>query len=487
MSAGYGYASVQIIKFVLQETGTYNQQWRRSFESNLTHQIQNNILENCDQAGRITPGLLTGIANQFIKPSATPERPIIIANGWDARRFRFFMEVHSKSHMGTVLIQYVTGYTDYAGGSVTGALDPNMVFYINAVNTTKSSTRTTPTGTQTVQSIIDSSHLLYQQEYSGIYGGNITHKMRPEDVFVGMQNSDLQSAANDVGMNNDFMDTRTHLTTKPVKASRRHASSPVYVAGILDSYVQTKRADVGGISNIELFDTAGQHMAASRVNEDPFVKKLMDSTGKGGTFTYSELLRIDPTIDNRKIISPLTPALRATLHQAGQTQNWQSSDYETQFATTLSQAVPGYMLDNNFQSIRFRATNDGAQGIIVHIVDYGSLMQGIDISPFLASFTFTVQKTLLQDLTFNNQINFTLEMSCNLIGDTRIELSINGGPVTPYASPCFCDHLNSPLLTGDFNKFTALANDLSIVVEYLGDARTPGAHTSFIDTSNSYI
>lgn len=108
---GYGYSSVQVVKLIMQETGTYGQQWRRSFESNLTGQIQNNILENCQMANRISPGLLTGIANQFIKPSATPERPIAIINGWDTRRFRFFMEVRSVSHMGTELIQYVTGYT----------------------------------------------------------------------------------------------------------------------------------------------------------------------------------------------------------------------------------------------------------------------------------------------------------------------------------------------------------------------------------------
>jgi hypothetical protein len=303
-----------------------------------------------------------------------------------------------------------------------------------------------------------------------------------------MQNADLQSDAAETGMDSTFKDTRTHLTTRPEKASRRHASSPIFVAGILDSYVQTKRSDAAGVSSIELYDTAGQHMAAARVNQDPFIKKLLDSTGKGGMFTYSELLRIDPTIDSRKIIAPLTPALRATLHQAGQTQGWQGSDYETQFATTLSQAVPGYMLDNNFQSIRFRATNDGAHGIIVHIVDYGSLMQGIDISPFLASFTFAVQNTLLKDLTYNNQISFTLEMSCNLIGDTKIELSLNGGPVVPYASPCFCDHLFTPMLTADFGKFNALAHDLSIVVDYLGDATAKGTHSKFIDNTNgSYI
>jgi hypothetical protein len=473
----------------MQETGTYNQQWRRSFESNLTGNVHNAIMENCEKVGRITPGLLTGVANQFVRPSATPERPISIINGWDVRRFRFFMEIHSKSHIGNTMIQYVTGYTDHYGCSATGALDPNMVFYINSVSTTRSSIRTTPMGAQNVQAMMDSSHLLYQTEYPNNFTTpqGQTHKMRPEDIFVGMQNADLRNDAGDTGNDNDFMDTRTYLTTKPVKASRRHSSSPVWVASILDAYVQTSRAaSLTGASSIELYDTASGHVSAARTNTDPFIKKLIDS-GNGGTFTFSELTRIDPDIGTKIIVAPLTPALRATLHSAGQTQNWQGSDYETQFATTLSQAVPGYMLDNCLQAVRFNATNDTAQGILVFVTNFDTLLQGIDPAPYLGAFSHAVQNTLLKDLTYNNQLSFNLEMSCNLIGDTRIELSLNGGPRVPYVSPCFCDNLMSPLVTSDFNRFTALANDLCTVVDYLADATTTGIKPGFIDTQTSFI
>ena len=485
---GYGYSSVQVVKLIMQETGTYGQQWRRSFESNLTGQIQNNILENCQMANRISPGLLTGIANQFIKPSATPERPIAIINGWDTRRFRFFMEVRSISHMGTELIQYVTGYTDQMGASMQGSLDPGMVFYINTINTTKSSLRTTPMGSQNVQSIIDCSHLLYQNNYQGVYGAGTEHKMRPEDVFATMQNVDLQAAATDTEFGGSFVDTRSHLTSKPVKANRRYGSSPVFVAGILDSYVQTKRADITGSSGIEIYDTAAGHVSSARTNEDPFVKMLMSQTGSGGTFTWGDLMRIDATIAQRYVVAPLTPALRATLHLAGQSQNWQASDYETQFATTLSQAVPGYMLDNCLQSVKFKATNDQVGGnIVVYITDFNSLLQGIDPSPHLGSLTFALQNTLFKDLTFNNQISFNVEMSCNLTGDTNINLSLNGSPFIPYVAPCFCDSLMSPLITADFSKLNALAQDLSTVVDYLGDSTTPNVNVGFADRSDNFI
>lgn len=486
--AGYGYKAVEIVRIIMQETGTYNVMWRRPFESNLNGTIQNKILENCEKAGRITPNLLTGVAGQFVMPSATPERPIQIANGWDTRRFKFFMEVRATSQMGSVITQYITGYTDQMGASVFGSLDPNMTFHINTVNIAKSAMRTTPLGTQNVQSIVDCSHLLYQNDYQGVHGLNNSYKMRPEDVFVTMQNAELENASSSFGTSNEFVDTRTHLTKKPIKATRRFNSAPIFVSSVLDSYVQTKRQAIGGSSELEITDTAAACVSSARTNEDPFLSILRSKTGvDDGSFTIGDLLNIDPSVESRIVITPLNNALRATLPVAGQTQNWQTSDFETQFATALSQAVPGYMLDNCLQSVKFRATNMEMGGnITVLLVDYGTLLQGIDVSPYLAAFSFAMEKTVLADLTQNNMIPFTLDMSCNLMSDSIINLSINGSPYIPYVVPCFCDNLMSPLVTADKNRLNVLATDIANVVDYLGDASgnqgnfTEGKQEAFI-------
>lgn len=473
--AGYGHKSIEIVKIIMQETGTYNTMMRRPFESNLNGNIQKTILENCEKVGRITPNLLTGVAGQFVMPSATPERPVNIVNGWNTRRFKFFMEVRTTSHMGTVVTEFITGYTDQMGASLMGSLDPNMTFYINTVNIAKNAVRTTPLGTQNVQSIVDCSHLLYQTDYQGIHGLNNSHKMRPEDVFVTMQNVQLEEASNTFGGQADFLDTRTQITKKPIKATRRFNSSPIFVSSVLDSYVQTKRQAMGGHTDLEITDTAAASVASARVNEDPFITLLRNRTGlDGSTFTVRELLNIDPTVESRIIVTPLNPALRATLPQAGQTQHWQSADFETQFATALSQAVPGYMLDNCLQSVKFRATNMEMGGnITVLLTDYGTLLQGIDVSPYLGAFSFVLEKTVLADLTQNNMIPFTLDMTCNLLSDSIINLSINGSPFVPYVVPCFCDNLMSPLVTADKNRLNVLAKDIATVVDYLGDASGP--------------
>lgn len=486
-NAGYGYAPIQIVRMIMQETGTYNTMMRRPFESHLTGGIQNTIVDNCERVGRITPNLLTGVAGQFIRPSATPERPVNIANGWSTRRFKFFMEVQATSHMGNVTTQFITGYTDHMGASMQGSLDPNMEFFINTINIAKNSVRTTPLGTQKIQGIVDCSHLLYQNDYSGVHGLNNGYKMRPEDVFASMQNTQLEEASNGYGNSSDFVDTRTFLTRKPVKATRRFSSSPVFVSSVLDSYVQTKRAALGGASDIEITDNAAASVASARTNEDPFLKTLTGRTDStGGSFKLRDLLNIDPTVQSRIVITPMTQALRATLPAAGQSQHWQNSDFDTQFATALCQSIPGYMLDNCLQSVKFRATNmEMGGGITVFLVDYGTLLQGIDITPYLAAFSFAVEKTVLADLSHNNMIPFSLEMSCNLMSDSTLNLAINGSPFTLYVAPCFCDGLMSPLITADKARLHVLAKDISTVVDYLGDASGP--NMGFSETIETFI
>jgi hypothetical protein len=486
-NVGYGYSSVEIVRMIMQETGTYNTMMRRPFESHLTGGVQNAILENCERVGRITPNLLTGVAGQFIRPSATPERPISIVNGWDTRRFKFFMEVRCTSHMGNIVTQFITGYTDQMGASAFGSLDPNMEFFINTINIAKNSVRTTPLGTQSIQSIVDCSHLLYQNDYSGVHGINNGYKMRPEDVFASMQNAQLEEASNSYGRASEFVDTRVHLTRNPVKAMRRFNSSPVFVSSVLDSYVQTKRAAMGGSTDLEITDGAAASVASARTNEDPFLKTLKGRTDStGGSFKLRDLLNIDPTVQSRIVVTPMTQALRATLPAAGQSQHWQNSDFDTQFATALSQAVPGYMLDNCLQSVKFRATNmEMGGGITVFLVDYGTLLTGIDVSPYLAAFSFAIEKTVLADLSHNNMIPFSLEMSCNLMSDSTINLAVNGSSFTLFVSPCFCDGLMSPLVTADKSRLNLLAKDISAVVDYLGDASGP--NMGFSESIENFI
>lgn len=464
----YANKRMNIRKLIIQETGTYNQQWKRPFETGLQASGFNQILENVDQAKAITPAALAGVANQFIHPSATPESTIIIPEGWNERRLRFFMEVETETQVGTIQTEYVVGYTNYSGLSFGGALDPNMVFYINSVNTTRKSFQNTPMGNMAYQNVIDSSHILANDHYAGISTPNQLWRLRPEDVFGQIESNEIAQETQ-----GDFLDTRLTINREPIKSRRTNAVAPVFVSSILDSYLQSQRGDINNSNRFELIENAKAAIKSQSISTDPFISFIRgnNSNAPCNQFTYADLQRLDPNVDNVRVVLSLTPTLQSTIHTAGQTADWGGSTGETLFATCVSQSLPGYMLDHCINKFHFMSTNrDIGCNITTKVVDVKSLMQGIDITPHIQSLIFKLEKELLKDLSYNNQMDFMIDVRCDLIGETWINVSLNNGPIYTYVTPSFADALMSPVTSYDQNKVVAIANDFENLMGHIGDS-----------------
>jgi len=341
-SSMYALKNLKVKRLLIQETGTYNQQWKRPFASNMDANTFNTIVENVHQARKITSSALTGVANQFIQPSATPESHILIPNGWNERRLRFFLEVETEHQIGASQTEYIVGYTNYAGLSEQGHLDPNMTFHINSVNTVRNSYMNTPLGNQVIQNVIDSSHVIVNEQYTGLTQPNKLFRLRPEDVFVQLESNELEQEAN-----GDFTDTRLTVNREPIKSRRTNAIAPVYVASVLDSYLQTQRADHTESNQSTIFESAYHSIKSDSCSNDPFIsfiKNKGDATGN--SFSYNDLIQMDPGTSHNTVVIKMTPAIRSTLHQTGITADWGASNGETVFATCISQSTPGYMLDH---------------------------------------------------------------------------------------------------------------------------------------------
>ena len=56
-----------------------------------------------------------------------------IENGWGTQRFRFLLETEEVSN-GQSIVSYIQGYTSHADVSMSGIIDPRMVFYINSIS-----------------------------------------------------------------------------------------------------------------------------------------------------------------------------------------------------------------------------------------------------------------------------------------------------------------------------------------------------------------
>jgi hypothetical protein len=470
-TAMYGTKNMKIMKFVIQETGTYNEQFKRPFTSGLDGQTFKTIIDTVDQARAITPSTMAGVANQFLRPSVSPESHIVIPNGWTNKRLRFFLEVQTESQMGAIQTEYVVGYTDHMGLSVSNNIDPNMRFYINAINVTRTTYQHTPLGNQVHQNLIDASHILINDQYTGVHTQNQVYGLRPEDVFTQMSSLDLQQ---EVGTD-DFCDTRISITRTPQKSKRTNAVASSYTSDILNSFLQTARADRANENKSSLVETARATVKSESTSNDPFVSFIRNKNdGSGNTFTYADLITLDSTVVHNTVVLPMTHAMRAGLHEANTgTSNWTGSDGETMFATCVSQSVPGFMLEHCINKIHFVATNQDIGGrISIKIADVYSLMTGVDITPYVQSLCFKLEHELLKDLSFNGQMSFMLDVRCDLLCETWINISLNTGPMVTFVMPSFCDALMSPVTTTSVNNLTSLAKDFDSLIENIVD-RSP--------------
>lgn len=465
----YGVKQMNVVRFVIQETGTYNQQYRRPYQTSLDVNAKNLILETVDQAKAITPTALANVAQQFIKPMATPEALVDIAHGWQEPRFRFMLEVQTQDRTGMMTTkEYVVGYTDHPGLSYGGALDPNMVFFVNGVNTVRESRQVTPVGTQMHQSMVDASHVLVNNQYTGLNAQNQLYGLRPEDVYDQIDNRTIMAAI-DNGM---VMDGRTKITGQATKSKRSNAVAPVYMANVLDSYLQTARNQKDD-SNHVIMETARSTVESSSITEDPFmafVRTCSAMTG-GNSFTLANLMQLDPNVMNVMRLDPLTPEMRGTLHRSGMTSDWGASDYTTLFATTLAQSVPSYMLAFGINKIRILSTNESIDGKVeTKIVAARTLQQHVDISRELQAFTFRLENEVLRNLSYNNQMSFQLDLTVDLLGDTWVNVSLNGQPAVPYVMPSFCDALMAPVTTTNYNNLDGAANDFEALMTEVYEA-----------------
>lgn len=460
----YGIKSMRIARLVIQETGTYNQQFRRPYEITLNGENKNIILETIDRTKAITPTTMAGVANLMITSRASPESNILIPNGWSTRRLRFFMEIVTEDRTGTMNTnEYVVGYTDHPGLSMGNHVDPNMVFYINGVNITRTQHRHTPLGNQTHHNLVDASHVLVNNQYEGIYSNKQVFSLRPEDVYDQMDNQTLAQ-----GLDDGFaVDGRTKLTSSATKSNRGNAIAPTYIAGLLNSYLQVSR-DQGQADQQSIVRDARTAVESAPVSNDPFMSFIRSKyamTG-GDHFTYADLISLDPGVVNVTVVAPMNDMARGMLHQVGQTADWGGATLITQAAASIAQSLPGYMLQFGINKVRLHSTNMDIGCTVTTIPsDVRSFNSGEDLSRKLQALIFRLENELIRGITFNNSMGYMLEVTCDLLGETWINLSLNGEPPTCYVTPSFCDALMAPVVTNNYMVLDGLATGFDSLMQ----------------------
>lgn len=470
----YQQDQVRITKLLMMETGTYNQQYRRPYETSLDGRTLQTMAERFSGVTKFVPAILSGLANQFIAPTAAWESELVIPNGWTEKRLRFMMEVTFSNYAGGMVREVILGYTDVPGITVSNAVDPYMEFYVNSTTQTREIVEQTPFGAQTHVSAFDSSHILVDNGYGGIHSNNKTTRMRPEDVYAVMGRNHLDTNAGDI------YDTRTSLSNQAVKSSRSNGLAANYAAKILDSYNGANNTcNDFGQSTEAKYQTARVAAADPVAQQDMFlsaIASIRQSPIIGNTFRMADLRMLDPNVDN-VTRNAVVGATQQQSHYAGQTMDWSGGDRTTQVATILSHSIPSLLMDLALTKISFTSENrhrpDGQPLTVIQ--NLRSFSTG-DLQRYGDNFIYRFEMEVLRDITYNNQIGYEIEMHVDLLGESFIRIALDGGGVYDYVTPSFSDAQMVPVLTNNAALVKNLSSDFEVLFENLNDAHAvPGS------------
>ena len=142
--------------------------------------------------------------------------------------------------------------------------------------------------------------------------------------------------------------------------------------------------------------------------------------------------------------------------------------------------VTGIMAETMLSSIAFSITNNSGQLTIIP-TNASSLIDGLDVVPYFDRALKHIRIILGPKLTDNNQTLIELHADISLVGDSKIGISVNGGPVMIYRYPIFADSLFVPVITDSATK-----EEISGNFRVLFDATSGVTGSEFqVDTMNA--
>lgn len=473
-------SQAKLTGLLMVHTNTYNDQVIRPFEANVNTNIMESLREATQYGESISSAGLAGVAGSVLRPQAQAASGIVMYNGWDTRRIRFMLSVTVPMGGGGFVHEVVSGYTDHYGLSVDGtSVDPNMrLFFNNTVVMNSCQVPTAGMGMQNQVRVAEATHLLMPAP--GYSNGSAidTHTMRPEDLMNAISTNMITDGSR--------LDMRTNFAMSPVKKSyRTNALAPEYLARTLKAVDHAMQID-NNMEHNTLYAEARGFVKEPMLNADMFIGMLAHRTRfkENGFITYAELCAVFPETESVRTTIMPREAQRVTsmMPGRGETEYWHMPTNETVIATILTHAVPALMMELMLTKLTFTATNMTLNGQPeIQFRDPRGFIDGMDMTPYVQRFMHRFLTEVMADITRNNLFQVNLAMTCNILGDTMITISISGGASVDYVAPSFCDAMFSPLITTDLFAFQAMAHDLDTLNNNLSATR-PTAPTGFDGT-----
>lgn len=445
-------SSLKVIKFLLVETGTYNQQVRRPYAPTGRGEVANEILNRIAGAGGQSPLSRTNfmdLAGQFIAPTASWDKQIDIPNGWTEPRFRYILEIQRDVPGAGSWHELITGYSEYLDASYTGNIDPRMKLYVNSV----SNTRTIQYNGQESQQLFRSSHILPPSDINpnqsiGVRTLTYDTRIRPQDLFTVADREHINMTHN----GQMVLDGR-NASARADKSSRLNNLPYDYMSRVFESFSRAETESQMGQRPEEVLNQARKLAFEVGSDKDIFLRTMAELNRRPmqNYFTVEELLTLDPYALHDSVCHiDFQDPQRWDAPQAHQFAHWTGTDIVTQSASVLAVAVPSMMMENAVMVMKFTASNRfiGQSEPSLIVSDMDSMFA---INPFTADNMIRagLVRGILPAISLNDEYDYDIRMEVDVIGDTVIEIEMLGLPRVRYCIPTFADALIAPVMTSD--------------------------------------
>lgn len=501
-----GNASVRIGNLVLVQSGTYQEQHVRPFNMAVTDGAINQLHSATRGGMNLGVSAVQEIAGSIVAPAAQTEGVVGISDGgsnegWLARRFRGFCRVHEQHPMfqGTSTQRIFFIYTDQCDVSHGNNLDPNMRVYFNSETVISEQLQQTAMGVQKVAKVQASNQIVTPVDMmaggNGLFSAAGAHLIRPEDIFsIGQTQAVIDRLQQTNRFNGNIARMHDHRTMVgecgAYQYSHREDTSPVrYVSNALSAFQHSVReADMLGAdgygnqaadSKEHLYGEAQAHAANQNIHGNTFLSRLKERANymERGYVLWGELCQMFPELVQQHGCAEWAMdngQSKRRVNFAQDSMHFHGADNTSIASSLLAQAVPSLMMDCFLRHVSFAVTNGDRPGtykLEFHPGAIRSIMEGIDMRPYLAEFERRLTTDCLNNITYGNQISFQISMASDLAGDSVIDISLQGEPVVRWVAPTFTDSLFTPIITRDAGKANKIANDML----YLVSAVVPNA------------
>lgn len=480
---------MRLNKLVLRETGDLEKQFRRPFKPHLDGGILDDLEESMRSASSLSSidSAMGEVAGRMLLPSDEyEEAKLHNVRSWRDRRFRFFADITVRDfsrHNTTCERMIVVGYTDRAEIGRNDTIDPDTEMVINSVIRLVGNLRKDHRG-NVIESyrILEDSNILCAHDELATYDDldDMEISLTPYNIF------DAISAKDEDGddWDPDGEIYSSAILSAEARSVRRRVNNPTnYLTALVQSDVTA--LTLAEEENGDMLFTPSRSNHARDICSDPdlrsndFIRAIANHRDEmydaKNAFYYEDLVIFtDNDLDELDDLTEVS--LMATDDIDLESDRWSSAHPETLAAYAVVHAVPTIAIETLQEDVEFTVDNDNHENrpdfAIIHQQTYVEDSSGepVDLDDSIIDrFEARVIHEVFNPLTRNGRHLVTLDVSCNIFGITRVEISIDDDNTRPYVFTSFADAMLSPVVSNSARTLKDFARDYSDIREVIDD------------------